>query len=125
MARILLIEDDLDVCLVMEEALLDGRHAVDATGRVLAGFVLLGSHPYDLVVTDVRLPDGSGIEVADRAREKGIPTLIVTGYAFNLPKDELDRFELLLKPFRPKELLRAVDRVLQTELTLTQPPTQR
>ncbi len=125
MARILLIEDDLDVCLVMEEALLDGRHAVDATGRVLAGFVLLGSHPYDLVVTDVRLPDGSGIEVADRAREKGIPTLIVTGYAFNLPKDALDRFEFLLKPFRPKELLRAVDRVLQTELTLTQPPTQR
>jgi len=125
MARILLIEDDLDVCLVMEEALLDGRHAVDATGRVLAGFVLLGSHPYDLVVTDVRLPDGSGIEVADRAREKGIPTLIVTGYAFNLAKDELDRFEFLLKPFRPKELLRAVDRVLQTELTLTQPPTQR
>ena len=125
MARILLIEDDLDVCLVMEEALLDGRHAVDATGRVLAGFVLLGSHPYDLVVTDIRLPDGSGIEVADRAREKGIPTLIVTGYAFNLPKDELDRFEFLLKPFRPKELLRAVDRVLQTELTLTQPPTQR
>jgi len=125
MARILLIEDDLDVCLAMEEALLDGRHAVDATGRVLAGFVLLGSHPYDLVVTDVRLPDGSGIEVADRAREKGIPTLIVTGYAFNLPKDALDRFEFLLKPFRPKELLRAVDRVLQTELTLTQPPTQR
>src|SRR5436853_3784393 len=66
MARILLVEDDLDVCLVIEHALIDGGHAVDATGRVLAAFVLLGSHPFDLVVTDVRLPDGSGFEVADR-----------------------------------------------------------
>ena len=109
MARILLIEDDLDMCHVMEHALIDGGHAVEATGRVIAGFVLLGSHPFDLVVTDVRLPDGSGIEVADRAREKGIPTLIV-------PKDDLDRFEFLLKPVRPSELLRAVERVLQAEL---------
>ncbi len=84
MARILLVEDDLDVCLVMEHALIDGGHTVDATGRVLAAFVLLGSH---------------------------------TGYAFSLPKDDLNRFEFLLKPFRQKELLQAVERVLQTELT--------
>ena len=114
MARILLIEDDLDMCHVMEHALIDGGHAVEATGRVIAGFVLLGSHPFDLVVTDLRLPDGSGIEVADRAREKGIPTLIV-------PKDDLDRFEFLLKPVRPSELLRAVERVLQAELTRPDP----
>src|SRR5947209_7848830 len=61
MTRILLVEDDLDVCMVMEHALIDGGYDVEATGRVIAAFVLLGSHPYDLVVTDVRLPDGSGI----------------------------------------------------------------
>src|SRR5258708_16087867 len=117
MARILLVDDDLDVCLVMEHALIDGGYEVEATGRVLAAFVLLGSHPYELVVTDVRLPDGSGMEVADRAREKGIPTLIVTGYAFNLPRADLERFEFLLKPIRPRELVRAVERMLHTELT--------
>jgi len=117
MTRILLVEDDLDVCMVMEHALIDGGYDVEATGRVIAAFVLLGSHPCDLVVTDVRLPDGSGIEVADRAREKGIPALIVTGYAFNLPRDDLDRFEFLLKPVRLRELVRAVERILQAELT--------
>ena len=116
MSRILLVEDDLDVCLVIQDALIDGGHAVDATGRVLAGFVLLGSHPFDLVVTDMRLPDGSGIELAERAHEKGVPVLIVTGYAFNLSEDDRDRFEFLSKPFRPSELLRAVDRVTQAEL---------
>ena len=117
MARILLVEDDLDVCLVMEHALSYGGHTVDATWRVIAAFVLLGSHPYDLVVTDVRLPDGSGIEVADRAREKGIAALIVTGYAFSLPKDELHHFEFLLKPVRPSELILAVENMLEPELT--------
>jgi DNA-binding response OmpR family regulator len=117
MTHILLVEDDLGVCLIIKDALLDAGYEVDATGRVIGGFVLLGSHSYDLVITDVRMPDGSGIEVADRAREKGIPTLIVTGYAFSLPNDDLDRFEVLSKPVRPSELVAAVERVLQTELT--------
>jgi DNA-binding NtrC family response regulator len=60
------------------------------------------------------MPDGSGIQLADKARENGVPVLIITGYAFNLPKDDLDRFEFLLKPVRPSELVQAVERVLQT-----------
>src|SRR5258708_20046738 len=74
MARILLVEDDLDVCLVMEHALIDGGHAVDATGRGLAGFVLLGSPPFDLVVTDRRLPDRNGFESAAPPRRHCRPT---------------------------------------------------
>ena len=49
--------------------------------------------------------------------EIGVSALIITGYAFNLPRDDLDRFEFLLKPVRPSELLQAVERVLQTEST--------
>jgi len=85
--------------------------------NLAAGYALLASHAYVLVVADARMPDGSGIELADKAREKGVPVLIITGYAFNLPKDDLDRFEFLLKPVRPSELLQAVERVLQTENT--------
>lgn len=117
MARILLAEDEADVRLVMEHALIDGGYEVDTAGTVLAGFELLGRHPYDLVVADGRMPDGTGIELADRARDMGIRALIITGYAFNLPKDDLDRFAFLLKPVRPSELLQAVERTLQTEKT--------
>jgi len=117
MVRILLVEDDVDVRLMMEHALVDGGYEIDVSGTVSGGGELLESHRYDLVVADARLPDGNGIELADRAREKGVPALIITGYAFNLPRDDLDRFEFLLKPVRPSELLQAVDRVLQTEST--------
>ena len=117
MPRILLVEDDANVRMVMEHALFDGGYEVDVAATVTVGYELLASHAYHLVVADARMPDGSGIELANRAREKGVPVLIITGYAFNLPKDDLDRFEFLLKPVRPSELLQAVERVLQTENT--------
>ena len=117
MPRILLIEDDANVCMVMEHTLIDGGYEVDVAGTVTVGYGLLGSQRYDLVVADARMPDGSGIELADKAREIGVAALIITGYAFNLPRDDLDRFEFLLKPVRPSELLQAVERVLQTEST--------
>ena len=37
----------------------------------------------------------------------------MTGYAFDLPRDELEKFEYLLKPVRPGELLQAVERALR------------
>jgi two-component system response regulator HydG len=115
MPRILLIEDDANVRMVMEHILIDGGYEVDTARTVLRGRELLAGNHYDLVVADARMPDGNGIELADKARDKGVPALIITGYAFNLPKDDLDRFEFLLKPVRPSELLQAVERVLQTE----------
>src|SRR5882762_1438120 len=115
MPRILLIEDDANVRMVMEHALIDGGYDVDTARTVMIGHELFASHLYDLVVADARMPDGSGIELAEKAREIGVPVLIITGYAFNLPRDDLDRFEFLLKPVRPSELLQAVERILQTE----------
>ncbi len=97
--------------------MIDGGYEVDTAGTLRVGYELLATHLYDLVVADARMPDGNGIELADKAREIGISALIITGYAFNLPRDDLDRFEFLLKPVRPSELLQAVERVLQTEST--------
>jgi DNA-binding NtrC family response regulator len=115
MARILLVEDDMGARQIMEHALFDGGYEVDATATVSGGRDLLARHHYDLVVADVRMPDGSGFELAGKAQEQGVLVLIITGYAFNLPRDDLGRFEYLLKPVRPSELLQAVARALQAE----------
>ena len=60
------------------------------------------------------LPPGGelGMEVGDAATAAGMKTLIITGFAFQLPRDELGRFEYLLKPVRPNELVRAIERAL-------------
>jgi DNA-binding response OmpR family regulator len=113
MTRILLVEDDHDVRLLVEHVLLDAGYEVDTTDSVSGGLSLLECRSYDLVLADGRLGDGTGMQVADRARElRDTPVLIVTGYAFDLPRSDLVRYDYLLKPVRPRELVAAVQRVL-------------
>ena len=66
-------------------------------------------------MADGRLVNETGMELANQAVEQGAAVLIVTGYAFDLPKDELKRFEYLLKPVSANELLQAVERALRPE----------
>jgi CheY-like chemotaxis protein len=102
MTRILLVEDDHDVRLLVEHVLLDAGYEVDATDSVAGGLSLLECRSYDLVLADGRLGDGTGMQVADRARGLGdTPVLIVTGYAFDLPRNDLVRYDYLLKAGAP------------------------
>jgi CheY-like chemotaxis protein len=64
------------------------------------------------VLTDGVLPDGSGITVADCAVERGMLALILTGQALQLPAAELQRHDYILKPIRPPELIRELNRRL-------------
>jgi len=112
MSRILLVEDDVELRWLLENVLLAARYEVNIAASVAEANASLDNHQYDLVLADGRLPDGTGMIVARRAEERGAKTLIITGYAFELPKEELGRYQFLLKPVRPSELLEAIDRIL-------------
>jgi DNA-binding response OmpR family regulator len=114
MPRILLVEDDAAVRLLWEEVLLGADCEVDTAETAEAGGELIGCCDYDLIVTDGRFRDGIGIMLADVAREKGTPALIVTGYKFIFDELRADqsRYTVLLKPILPSELLEAVTKVL-------------
>lgn len=112
MARILLVEDDANLLLLMEHVLRSEEHEVDLASTVQEAHSRLAQRRYDLVLTDGKLPDGTGMQVGDMASAAGMKTLVITGFAFQLPSMELGRFEYLLKPVRPSELLRAVERKL-------------
>jgi DNA-binding response OmpR family regulator len=108
--RILLVEDDADVRFMMEHVLLANSYDVDPVSTVTAARTRLERQQYDLLLLDGLLPDGTGLEIAAEAEERGIPLIIITAYAFRLPHDQLARYELLLKPLRPAELLKTVER---------------
>ena len=112
MARILLVEDDANLLLLMEHVLRSEGHDIDLAATAQQAHSRLGQRRYDLVLADGKLPDGTGMEVGDAATAAGMKTLIITGFAFQLPRDELGRFEYLLKPVRPSELVREIERVL-------------
>jgi DNA-binding NtrC family response regulator len=106
--HILLVEDDPDVRDIVEQILTDGGYEVDATGTLNDGIALLHSRRYDLVISDARLPDGSGTDVVDAAAKRGAETLVITGYGF----DPRARYKIVPKPFLPIELIQAVEAAL-------------
>jgi DNA-binding response OmpR family regulator len=112
--RILLVEDDDEVRLLIEHVLLDADHDVDACETFEAGSELLGRRDYDLIVADGRLSDGTGMRLADEAQEHGTPALIITGYAFVLQEltAKWGNYDVLLKPISPEELLASVKNAL-------------
>ena len=112
MHRILLVEDDPELRLLLEHVLLGAGYEVDTADTVEAAYARLKGPPYDLLLADGRLEDGTGMMVAEKAGITGAKVLIITGYAFELPREQLGRYEYLLKPVRPSELLEAVERAL-------------
>ncbi len=112
MPRILVVEDDVATQLFIEHVLIGAGYDVDAAGTMSGGTDLLRCRRYDLVLLDVKLPDGIGLEIADLAGEKGTQALMITGHAFTLPAWTHDRYEFLLKPVGAAEILMAVERTL-------------
>ena len=112
MTRILLVEDDHNVRVLLEHVLIDGGYVVDSTTTVAEAKSLLDSVSYELLLADGRLPDGTGMALAEFAQASGVKTLIITGYAFQLASQDLGRYEFLMKPVRPAELLQAIERAL-------------
>ena len=112
MDRILLVEDDVEVRLLLEHILLDNGYEVITAESVAAATTLLGSQPFDLALCYVNLVDGSGLTVADRAIAAGVKALVVTGYGMSLEPGSLAPCVYLPKPFRVIELLDGIDRCL-------------
>jgi CheY-like chemotaxis protein len=107
---ILLVEDDPDLAPVLEHMLLTGGYHVHMAHTVATALDLLESRSYALALTDLRLPDGTGLAIADRAKELGIDAIIVTGFAMQMTQEDRDRHEVMLKPVRRAELIEVVSR---------------
>ena len=93
MARILLVEDDVNVRLLLEHVLRGEGQDVDPVATVQQALSRIQQRGYDLVVADGKLPDGTGMTVGDAATAEGVKTLIITGFALQLPREELMRFD--------------------------------
>src|SRR3954454_18617108 len=106
--RILLVEDEREVANMLTLALRSGDYEVEFAHTAEQARACLSAGRYDLVITDWRLPDGDGLDVADTAGDNGTKTMLVSGYLFQMPAERAQRHEVLMKPLRAAELLQAV-----------------
>jgi two-component system, response regulator PdtaR len=116
--RILIVEDEPLTAFDNENILGDAGYEIVATVDDLEeALAVLDREKVDLVLSDVRLKkQQTGIQLARRARTKGVPTLFATGHAY--PGAATIAVGCLMKPYSERQLCKAiecVDRHLQGE----------
>ena len=112
-SRLLYVEDDEMVRPLIADALRDEGFHLDIAENVAGALALLATASYDLVLTDGRLPDGTGLDVADRAAECGTRALLYTGYSHEFSPSRRAGLEVILKPLRIAALLQHIRQVLE------------
>ena len=121
MIRILLAEDDDAMRTYLARALEQAGYSVDAVDRGTAALPLLESAEYDLLLSDIVMPEMDGIELAQRCAEICPHTrvMFITGFAAVTLKAsrEAPRAKMLSKPFHLKDLVLEVERMFEDELT--------
>ncbi len=104
---ILIVDDDDDVREILAETLEEFGYRVIRAGSGEEALLCLDhDQEPDMIITDVRMPGMSGLELAERVRERAdhVKLLLISGYF--LPQNVTERF--LKKPFRMQELRSAV-----------------
>lgn len=118
MIRILLAEDDQVMREYLTRALERAGYAVSAVDRGTAAIPLLETERFDLLLTDIVMPEMDGIELARRAAEMvpGLRVMFITGFAAVTLKAgrEMPNARVLSKPFHLRDLVAEVDRVFET-----------
>jgi DNA-binding NtrC family response regulator len=116
--RILVVDDEPDMLENCARALRRAGHLTTTTSDPRAALGLLESERPDLLLTDLQMPQMSGMELLRRAREldAGLPVIMITGYGTIEAAVEAVKagaFDFLPKSFSIDQLTVAVDRALQ------------
>ncbi len=80
--RILLVEDHPVTSELLRKVLTSDGHAVETAGDVATGLELAGRQTFDLLLSDLGLPDGSGYDLIRQLRQRGhaFPAIALSGY---------------------------------------------
>lgn len=115
MAKILAVEDEALVRILIVETLIDAGHEVlEAPDGESALAIVKETPDIDLIVTDVRMSKMDGFSLAVFAREvrPDLNVLFMTGYMGTDVPAKIPNAKVLQKPFDPDDLLAAIDAVL-------------
>lgn len=119
MLKILLIEDDISFCKLLEKFLIKNSYAVTAAYSATEARNAINKEYFDLILTDLRLPDYDGIELMTEFKDAfpPIPVILMTGYSdVNTAVKAIKNgaADYISKPFNPEEVLLVISNALKT-----------
>lgn len=120
--RILVIDDEDIIRTSCSRTLSPEGYEVKAVKSGFDGFKLLEEEQFDLVLTDLKMPEIDGIEILRRIKGKwpSVEVIIITGYQTvdtAVKAIKLGAFDYLEKPFTPDGLLSSVAKALAHKKT--------
>lgn len=114
LVEVLLVEDDDAIALPLTQGLVAAGHEVTRVGTVAAA---TAADPHDIVLLDLGLPDGDGLDVARELRSRGdVPIIVLSARG-----DEMDRVvglevgadDYVVKPFGIREVIARMRAVMR------------
>ncbi len=117
MQRLLIVDDDTELCELVAEYLEPEGFEVEAVHDGAVGAERAVAQPYDLVVLDVMLPGMNGLDALRSIRSRSkVPVLMLTARGSDVDRIvglEIGADDYLAKPFNPRELLARVRAILR------------
>ena len=115
--NVLVVDDDVAVCRILNRMLSDEQYQVQISQSVADALEAIEQKLFDVYVLDYKLPDGTGLDIADRIRSKGskAPIILISGYdpsAVALRVEELHIFDIVEKPFSRAMICDAVRKAI-------------
>ncbi len=122
--RILVVDDEVVVLGAVTKALKKTEYVIDTAQSAEEALSLLAHASYDVVVTDLMLPELTGLQLMERMRDMEVraETILITGYPSvqsALRAKKLGAFEYVTKPFTRQELLSVVVRAVRCDKDAT------
>jgi DNA-binding NtrC family response regulator len=103
-SSVLVLDDDVAVCRILNRILSEEEYQVSTSQTVKDAVAAIEEKPFDAYVLDFRLPDGSGLDVAQALRSLGseAPIIFISGYDASAVAEKaksLRVFDIVEKPF--------------------------
>lgn len=120
MEHILLVEDDVTYSRIIQSFLEKNNFKVTSCTKLSDIDYTLKNHQIKLVVTDFRLPDGTGLQVLKKVKDNypDVEVILITNYSdirIAVKAMKMGAFEYITKPINPDELLLTVKEAIKTD----------
>ncbi len=117
MAKILVVDDEAMICDLLNRSLTIEGFTVETAGNGLLGLEKCASNGFDLVISDILMPEMDGITMMEKIKDAqpNLPIILITGYAkqYTARKaTEAGASDFLTKPFRNAEIMQSVRKAL-------------
>ncbi len=115
--NILLIDDEEVICSILKKFLEAKGHQVTASLKAAEGLGYFKKNKFDIVLSDITMPEMDGIELIRKIKEQDRSTkiIVITGHVQKAKEDAAKNAgadEILIKPFRNEQLYQTINRVL-------------